>query len=201
MKIAIVCHSESGNTQQMADLVREGCLKVKGIEARCMPVDAVDEASVAGSAAVILGWPTYEGSCSWQMKEYLDTGPDGLSGKLGGVFVSQNWPGGGGGSLAQMTITAGMLVLGMIVYSGGISISVPYLHFGAVSRKALTEDLYRDRCLKLGETIARKAVELPGNAWKPPPGRLPVEEPPQRLEVPLGRELEEAPPAGGRNPG
>ena len=162
MKIAIVYHSETGNTKKMAELVREGCLRVPGVEARCMSIDEVDEAYVVASKAVILGSPTYEGSCTWQMKRYLDTAARGLAGKLGGVFVSQNWPGGGGASFAEMTLIAGMLVRGMLVYSGGIAQGQPYLHFGAVSCRAPEEDLYRERCLKLGENIARKAVELFG---------------------------------------
>jgi NAD(P)H dehydrogenase (quinone) len=163
MKIAIVYHSETGNTQKMADLVREGCLLVPGIVARCMPVGDVDDDYVVEAKAVILGSPTYEGACSWQMKRYLDTQAKGLAGKLGGVFASQNWPGGGGGSFAEMTMIAGMLVRGMLVYSGGIAQGKPYLHFGAVSRRAPEEELYRERCLKLGENIARKAVELFGD--------------------------------------
>lgn len=163
MKIAIIYHSETGNTKKMAELVQEGCLKVKGIEAKYMSIDDIDEAYVVESTAIIFGSPTYEGSCSWQMKRYLDTGPRGLAGKLGGVFVSQNWPGGGGASFAEMTIIAGMLVLGMIIYSGGISLGQPYLHFGAVSRRAPDEELYRERCVKLGENIAMKAIELFGD--------------------------------------
>ena len=162
MKIAIIYHSETGNTQQMAELVREGCLRVPGVEARLMPVDDVDDAYVAAASAVLLGSPTYEGSCTWQIKRYLDTAARGLAGKLGGVFVSQNWPGGGGASFAEMTMIAGMLVRGMLIYSGGIAEGQPYLHFGAVSRRAPEEELYRERCLKLGENVARKAVELFG---------------------------------------
>jgi NAD(P)H dehydrogenase (quinone) len=164
IKIAILYHSETGNTQQMAELVREGCMRAGGVEARCMPITDVDEAYVEAARAVILGSPTYEGSCTWQIKRYLDTAARGLAGKLGGVFVSQNWPGGGGGSFAEMTMIAGMLVRGMLIYSGGITEGQPYLHFGAVSRRAPEEDLYRERCLKLGENIARKAVELFGRA-------------------------------------
>ena len=63
------------------------------------------------AAAVILGSPTYEGSCTWQMKRYIDSAAKGLAGKLGGVFASQNWPGGGGASFAEMTMIAGLLVL------------------------------------------------------------------------------------------
>ena len=163
MKISIIYHSETGNTRQMAELVREGCVAA-GAEAKCMPIDAVDTAYVEDSAAVILGSPTYEGTCSWQMKRFLDGGPRGLAGKLGGVFASQNWPGGGGASFAEMTLIAGMLVLGMLVYSGGIAEGMPYLHFGAVSRKAPDEDFYRDRCLKLGENITKKAMDIFGDA-------------------------------------
>ena len=162
MKIAIIYHSESGNTEKMAELVREGCLSVQGTEARCMSIDEVDDDYVKQAKAVIFGCPTYEGSCSWQMKRYLDTGPKGLAGKLGGVFASQNWPGGGGASFAEMTVIAGMLVLGMLVFSGGISMGAPYLHFGAVSSRAPTQDLYHERCVKLGKNIALKAAELFG---------------------------------------
>ena len=163
MEIAIVYHSASGNTKKMAELVREGCLRVDGVEARCMSVDDVDSGYMEEASAVILGTPTYEGSCSWQMKRFLDTQPKGLAGKLGGVFASQNWPGGGGASFAEMTLIAGMLVHGMLIYSGGIAQGAPYLHFGAVSRKAPDEELSRDRCLKLGENIARQAVALFGD--------------------------------------
>jgi NAD(P)H dehydrogenase (quinone) len=162
VRIAIVYHSTTGNTKKMADLVRQGCEKVPGVEARCMPLDAIDDDYVIAAKAVILGSPTYEGACSWQMKKYLDTGPKGLAGKLGGVFASQNWPGGGGASFAEMTIIAGMLVRGMLIYSGGIALGKPYLHFGAVSARAPEDELYRTRCLKLGENIANKAVELFG---------------------------------------
>ena len=162
MKIAIVYHSESGNTKMMADLVKEGCESVDGVEAQCMPIDAVDEDYVVDSKAVIFGSPTYEGTCSWQMKRFLDTGPEGLAGKLAGVFASQNWPGGGGASFAEMSIIAGLLVLGMMVYSGGIAVGPPYLHFGAVSTRAPEDEFYRQRCIKLGSNIAAKAVEIYG---------------------------------------
>ena len=160
MKIAIIYHSTTGNTEKMAELVKQGCLAAAGVEAQAMSIEAVDQDYVREARAVIFGSPTYEGTCSWQMKRFLDSGPKDLTGKLAGVFVSENWPGGGGASFAEMTIIAALLVHGMIVYSGGITEGAPYLHFGAVSRKAPTEDLYRDRCIKLGSNIARKALEL-----------------------------------------
>lgn len=166
MKITIIYHSETGNTKKMAELVAQGCLTIPGIEAKYMSIDAPDETYITESQAIIFGSPTYEGSCSWQIKKYLDTGPKGLEGKLAGVFASQNWPGGGGASFAEMTIIAALLVHGMIIYSGGITAGTPYLHFGAVSAKSPDESLYRERCLKLGNNITRKALELFGKDQK-----------------------------------
>ena len=160
MKIAIVYHSETGNTERMAELVKEGCESVSGVEARSMSVDETDGDYIRDAKAVIFGCPTYEGSCSWQLKKFLDTEPPPLGGKLAGVFASQNWPGGGGASFAEMTVIAACLVHGMLIYSGGISEGMPFLHFGAVSRKGPDEDLYRERCLKLGQNIANKATEI-----------------------------------------
>lgn len=162
MKVAIVYHSETGNTEKMAQLVKQGCEKVAGVEARCFPVDAVDAGWLTESRALILGAPTYEGRASWQALRWLDENPGDLAGKLGGVFASQNWPGGGGADLAELTLIAGMLVHGMLVYSGGIAEGAPFLHFGAVSTRA-PEGLYAERCAKLGLNIARKAKELFGD--------------------------------------
>jgi NAD(P)H dehydrogenase (quinone) len=159
LKIAVIYHSETGNTLKMAELVRDGCARVQGVESRIMSVDAVDPSYLAEACAVLFGCPTYEGSCSWQMKKLLDTIPVNLAGKLGGVFASQNWPGGGGADFAEMTLIAGMLVRGMLIYSGGITRGAPFLHFGAVSQKS-PSGLYAERCLKLGENIAAKAKEL-----------------------------------------
>jgi NAD(P)H dehydrogenase (quinone) len=160
IRVAVVYHSETGNTRQMADLIVEGCLQVPGVEARSMSIDAVDDAYLEGCQAVVLGSPTYEGTCSWQMKRWIDEARVSLGGKLGAVFASQNWPGGGGASFAEMTIIAGMLVRGMFVYSGGIAVGTPFLHFGAVSTRAPKEDLYAKRCRKLGQNVAEKAREL-----------------------------------------
>jgi len=161
MKIAVIYHSETGNTMAMADLVCKGIEEVDGAVAKAMAIDDVDEAFVEEAAAVILGCPTYEGTCSWQMKRFLDTVSVSLADKLGGVFASQNWPGGGGADLTEITLIAGMLVRGMLIFSGGISLGAPYLHFGAVSTRK-PEGIYEERCVKLGRNIAAKAKGLFG---------------------------------------
>jgi NAD(P)H dehydrogenase (quinone) len=159
MKIAIIYHSETGNTREMARLVREGCLRIPGVEPRCMSVEDVDVDYVIESAAVVFGSPVYAATPSWKLMNYFHSVPKGLSGKLGGVFVSQGHPAGGGDSFAEMAIIACMLCFGMMVYSGDET-GRPLLHLGAVSVGAPKEGIYRDRCLKLGENIARQAMKL-----------------------------------------
>ena len=162
MKISIIYFSETGNTAKMADLIAEGCRGVSDdIEVRLMTVDKVDEDYVGQCDAVIFGSPTHGGNISWQLKKCLgDFDQKTLAGKLGAVFVSQNWPGGGGASFAEMSIISTLLVRGMLIYSGGLTVGEPAIHFGAVSHRAPEDDLYVQRCLKLGENVSRKAQEL-----------------------------------------
>jgi len=160
-RIAVIYHSETGNTRRMAELILDGARSIEGTEAEMFSVEDLDSDYIDSADAVILGCPTYEGSLSWQMKRFLDSPGVKLAGKLGAAFASQNWPGGGGADFTEMTLIAGMLVHGMLIYSGGITQGEPYLHFGAVSARS-PEGIYAQRCLKLGQNIASKAREIFG---------------------------------------
>ena len=160
MKISIIYHSVSGNTRKQAELVAEGARSIPEIEVKAMTIDTPDNNWIRESVAVIFGCPTYEGSCSWQMKRYLDEPGMDFCGKLAGFFASQNWPGGGGADFAEMTMIAAALVMGMLVYSGGVEQGYPPLHFGAVSQKAPTSDIDRERAMKLGKNIASMAKKI-----------------------------------------
>lgn len=163
MKIAVIYHSYSGNTRHMAEVIAAGARAVSpDIEVKTIEVDELDEPFIIESQAVIIGGPTYYGGISWQAKKFLDWVNIDFSGKLCGVFSSQFWPGGGGADLAEINIIAAMLIRGAIIYSGGITKGQPFLHLGAVSAQA-PEGLYAERCTKLGDTIARKALQLFGN--------------------------------------
>jgi NAD(P)H dehydrogenase (quinone) len=160
MKISVIYHSLSGNTLKQAELVAEGARSIPEIEVKIMSIDSPDNDWIGESAAVIFGCPTYEGSCSWQMKRYLDEPGVNFSGKLAGFFASQNWPGGGGADFAEMTMIAAALVMGMLVYSGGVEQGYPPIHFGAVSQKAPTSEIDRIRAVKLGKNIAAMAKKI-----------------------------------------
>lgn len=160
MKLAILYHSETGNTEAMAQLVAEGVRSVDGVEVKLMTAEEPDEAWLEESKAVIFGCPTYWGGISWQMKKFFDTTGAKLNGKLAGFFSTMNWPSGGGSELTILNMHAAALVYGMLVYAGGFANGMPPVHVGAVAQKAAESEFDRDRAKKLGENIASKAVEL-----------------------------------------
>jgi NAD(P)H dehydrogenase (quinone) len=167
MNISIIYYSKSGNTKTMGEVISEGCKTHNDVNVKLMAVDTVDDKFVQASDIVLFGSPTYCGNCCWQIKQYLDYHPKSLIGKLGGVFVSQNQPGGGGASFAAMSMIAELLVCGMLVYSSGITEGAPIIHFGAVSQnKPLPNTLDYERCWKFGERLTQKAFEIFTNKLK-----------------------------------
>jgi NAD(P)H dehydrogenase (quinone) len=151
MKIAIVYHSATGNTQKIAQVIAEGA----GISPE------IDVAFLAESKAVIFGCPTYYGTFSWQMKKWFDTTKVNLAGKLGSVFATENHLG-GGADLAELGMAGHMLVRGMLVYSAGGSKEGPITHYGAVIIKD-GDEFQQHRAKLLGKRVAEKAVELFSN--------------------------------------
>jgi NAD(P)H dehydrogenase (quinone) len=161
MKIAIIYHSESGNTAKVADLIAAGARINPAIEIKTMSIDAVDREFVAAAQAVIFGCPTYYGTFSWQMKKWFDTkGKLSLAGKLGSVFATANFFGGGAEN-AELGIAAHLLVSGMLVYAPGVSQGTPYTHYGAVAIKD-GDDFQKERAKIFGQRVAAKAFELFG---------------------------------------
>lgn len=157
-KISVIYHSETGNTKKMAELIYEGAIR-EGCDVKVMGVDDLDKDYIKDSKAVLFGSPTYYGTMSWRMKKLMDTFPVKLEGKLGAPFASAAWKGGGGYEFTEFTLIAGMLIRGMIIYTGGVVTGMPPTHFGAVSA-ASPEGFDADRCIKLGKNIACKVNEL-----------------------------------------
>jgi NAD(P)H dehydrogenase (quinone) len=159
VRMVIAYHSETGNTRRMAELIAEGA---KGLaEVTLMSVDDVRGPELEAAQVILFGSPTYYGTMSWQMKRCIDTLPARVEGKLAGVFASAAWLGGGGYELAEINMIQGLLIRGMLIYSGGVVTGMPPTHFGAVARQS-PEGFDADRCRKLGKNLAQKAEELFG---------------------------------------
>lgn len=157
MKIAVLYHSESGNTKKIAELIAEGAAAA-GSEVRTMSIDVVDEDFVAAAEAVVLGCPTYYGTYSWQIKKWVDTTKIKLADKLGSVFATANGFG-GGAEAAELGLAGMLLAKGMLVYSAGVAKGTPFTHFGAVAVKD-GDAAQQERAKLFGRRVAEKAAEL-----------------------------------------
>lgn len=160
MKVAVIYHSESGNTAKVAELIAEGVRQNEGVEVQTMSVKEVDKEYVAEAKAVFLGTPTYAGCFSWQMKDWLDNGKVKLTDKLGAVFATENFLG-GGADTAEMGLIGHLLVKGMVVYSAGTSQGQPFTHYGCVTIKD-GDEAQQERARIFGQRVAAKALELFG---------------------------------------
>jgi len=113
MKIAIVYYSKTGNTKKVAELIAEGANTNENVEAKYMSIEEVDKEFLMEAKTVIFGTPTIYGTYSWQIKQWLDTARSvKLGGKLGAVFATASFVG-GGAELAELALIAELLVVGM----------------------------------------------------------------------------------------
>lgn len=156
--IAILYHSETGNTAKIAELIAEGTKNLTETDVKTMSIDALDVDFINQANVVLFGCPTYAVSMSWQMKKFLDTTSLDLAGKLGGVFATANYIG-GGAEVAELTMIAALLLRGMLVYSAGFTSGNPLTHLGAVAIQS-GDDAQRERARIFGERMAQKAKEL-----------------------------------------
>lgn len=159
MKLAIIYHSKTGNTKEIGEVIATGAEDVKNIEAKCMSIDDIDLKYLDEAKAVIFGCPTYHANFSWQIKKWFDQSKSiKLEGKLGAMFATENYIG-GGADFALITLAGHMLVRGMLIYSGGSAKGHPYTHYGIVCIK--NGDIeQKERAKTFGNRIATKTVEL-----------------------------------------
>lgn len=159
MKIAIVYDSKTGNTKSVAELIAEGAKRIESVEVKCMSIEEVDQEFLTEAKTVIFGTPTITGTFSWQIKQWLDTSRSiKLGGKLGAVFATANYVG-GGAEVAELALIAELLVKGMLVYSSGVAEGQPFIHYGPVCIQAGDEG-QKERAKIFGERIAKKTAEL-----------------------------------------
>jgi NAD(P)H dehydrogenase (quinone) len=166
MKVAVLFVSVTGNTEKMAEYIKEGLCSAGNIEVKLMNLageEPLDTDFVNASRAVILGTPTYVANMSWQMKKWFDTNWDcKLAGKLGAAFATANCLH-GGADIAILDVINHMLVKGMLAYSSGVEYGRPFIHLGPVALRDELEEK-KDLFVLFGKRIAAKATELFGES-------------------------------------
>ena len=155
IKILIVYYSRSGNTMKMADFIAQGA-KAAGAEVLLKEVALADPQEMLDYDAVIIGSPTYYGSCAYEIKKFLDESVkfhSKLEGKVGGAFSSSALIG-GGNETTILGILQSLLIHGMVI--AGESRGD---HYGPVSIGAPDERVKKE-CLAYGKKIAQLADRL-----------------------------------------
>jgi len=118
--ILIVYHSETGNTEKLAQAVAEGANQVYGVDVVLKPSNQTNEQDLLNADAIIVGSPVYNANVSPEISRFIASWPfegEPLKDKIGAAFVTA----GGisaGEELVQMNILQSMLMFGMIVVGG-----------------------------------------------------------------------------------
>lgn len=158
--ISVLYYSQSGNTGKMAEVIVEGINRVEGVKAKAFGIDAIDEEYVKNSKCVIVGTPTHMADMAPAVKTWFveSARKYGLAGKIGGVFATANYYH-GGSELAMQGMATQMLVLGMLVHSGGGAYGVPIIHIGPAAFGGKLEES-EELFLTYGERMALKTIEI-----------------------------------------
>ena len=166
--ILVAYHSETGNTEKMAEAVAEGARSFPGSEVRILPVGDIGKEDLITADAIILGSPVYNANVSADMQRFISSWPfedQPLKDKIGAVFVT----GGGisaGEEIVQMNLIQSMLIFGMIIVGGpdwtqpfGASAITDELPFEAESPGTIS-NYFLERGKKLGQRVAHIAYKF-----------------------------------------
>src|SRR6056297_3012211 len=167
-KVLIVFHSETGNTEQMAQSVAEGARTVEGVEVILKSVYEVMADQLVESDAIIVGSPVYNANVSPEISAFIASWPfegQPLKDKVGAAFVTA----GGisaGEEIVQMNILQSMLVFGMIVVGGpdwtqpfGASAITGEPPFDVNEPEEISEQ-FKQKGFLLGERVAKITLKI-----------------------------------------
>ena len=90
--VAIVYHSPYGHTEKVAQYIAQGVTQ-SGMTVHLMQIDAVDWDALDQSDAIVLGCPTYMGSLTSNLKQFMEQSSKrwlarSWQGKLGAAFTN-----------------------------------------------------------------------------------------------------------------
>jgi len=114
VRVLVVYHTLTGNTEQLAEAVAEGARRVAGAAVILKTVEEVESVDLEWCDALVVGSPTYWGSIATPVKEFIDNQGVFMGDKVGGAFATGGSDG-GGKELAILAILTAMLNNGMIV--------------------------------------------------------------------------------------
>lgn len=126
VKVLVVYHSQSGNTERMAEAVAEGAKSLPGTTVMLKRVGQVTADDLFSSDAIVVGSPVYWSNMSGEVKTFFDNWqfkfgvfPEfKMKNKIGAAFATGGQVS-SGKEVTMLTILAAMLGNQMIVVSAG----------------------------------------------------------------------------------
>lgn len=158
MARTLVCYySRSGNTKEMAVKIADGA-RSTGSDVDLKKVADVAPADLLKYDCIIMGSPTYYGTCAAELKSLIDKSVKyhgDLSGKVGGAFASSGVLGGGNETTVQQILEA-LLIHGMIIVG-----DTDGAHYGPVAIEKPDKAVLKT-CFDYGKRLAKLAEKLHG---------------------------------------
>lgn len=157
MKVLVVYHSRTGNTEKMAQAVADGA-RSAGAEVTVKKAVDATSADLKAVDGIIIGSPTYYGQMAAEVKQLFDRSSDvrgQLENKVGAAFTSSGSPDGGNQttilSILQAMLIHSMVVTGDPMATGG--------HYGVVAVGVPNKNAL-EACKQLGSRVAKLAGKL-----------------------------------------
>ena len=165
--VLITYHSETGNTEKMAQAVAEGVKSVEAVSVKILTIDQTTESDLLAADAIIVGSPVHNANVSFEVQKFITSWPfenEPLKDKIGAVFVT----GGGisaGEEIVQMNIVQSMLVFGMIIV-GGPDWTQPYGASAITAESPFTAgspDEISEQFLEKGRFLGKRVARIARN--------------------------------------
>jgi len=157
VKTLVCYYSKSGNTKAMAIRVADGA-RAAGSDVDIKKVSEVAPADLLKYDCIIMGSPTYYGTCAAELKSLIDKSVKyhgDLAGKVGGAFASSGVLGGGNETTVQQILEA-LLIHGMIIIG-----DTDGAHYGPVAIEKPTK-ADEKTCYEYGKRLAGLTIKLHG---------------------------------------
>lgn len=157
-KVLIIYYSASGNTQEMAEMVKRGAEREK-VEVELKRVEETNTEDLCKADGIIIGSPTYYGTLAAPLKKLIDESVQchgELEGKVGAAFTSSANIG-GGNETTILSILEAFLIHGMIIQGNSDGD-----HYGPVSIGKPNKRV-ENQCEELGMRVAKLVLKLTKN--------------------------------------
>jgi len=171
-RILIAYHSETGNTEKLAQAVQRGAAAVAGVEATLRKVAAVKPEEIVAADGIVVGTPVHWSNLSAETKRFLDRAGDALwkaktsgEGRTAGAFCTGGAPA-MGKDMARLSILSAFLIMRYVVIGG-----VEAEGYGTLGPEATTggpkpgvDEKALEEARRFGERFARLTRQLRAGA-------------------------------------